>query len=117
MRMQTPIRLQPAQHLQHQRSGAIDPDALLKACDAVVQKSPELLEVCKQAGDAGGWWQNGFPAGFKDATQFVSTLVVGGIGGAFAIRTNGFTTFANRLSKKTLRHINAQKEPHLRLVL
>jgi uncharacterized protein YjbI with pentapeptide repeats len=98
-----------------QRNGAIDPDALLKACDTLVQKTPELLEVCKQAQDAGGnMLKDGLPQGLKDAKDmlsFVLTTIVSVVGLNYAIRTNGFTTFANSLSKKKLKHIAAQNEP------
>lgn len=103
-----------------QRNGAgIDPAEALKACDSIVQKTPELIELCKQAQEAGGagWWHDGLPQGARDLTSIVSTFVFGGLGAWLGFRTNWFKTIENRLSAKTMKHIAAQKEPYLRLVL
>jgi uncharacterized protein YjbI with pentapeptide repeats len=81
----------------------------------VVHKTPELLEVCKQAQEAGGSiLKDGLPQGLKDAKDmlsFVLTIIVSVVGLNYAVRTNGFTTFANSLSQKKLKHIAAQNEP------
>jgi uncharacterized protein YjbI with pentapeptide repeats len=96
-----------------QRSGGIDPAEALKACNSIVQKTPELIELCKQAQEAGGsgWWQDGLPQGAKDISTLVSTFGLGGLGAYFGIKANIFKNIESRLSAKKLKHIAAQKEP------